>query len=137
MTLACRPHVLELIRFMTDASNFQNSTFWDSDPVSGVGRWGDANDDNQITDGGFANDFTLSYPSPHRVRRLYSPTAREMPGVLLSDSFTPESQAAMVNDFVGSFIGFQARFEGSSHGAVHRIVGGCVSFLTRVVVSPT
>jgi len=137
MILACCPHVVELIRFMTDASNFQNSTFWDSDPVSGVGRWGDANDDNQITDGGFADDFTLSYPAPHRVRRLYSPTAPEMPGVLLANSFTPESQAAMVNDFVGSFIGFQARFEGSSHGAVHRVVGGCVNFLTRIVVLPT
>ena len=121
---------------MTDASNFQNSSFWDADSVSGVGRWGDPNDDNQITDGGFADDFTVSYPSPHRVRRLFSPAIPERPGVLLTELFTPESQAAMVNDFVGSFIGFHARFETASHGAIHRIVGGCVNFLTRVVVSP-
>jgi len=32
----------------------------------------------------------------------------------------------MLNSFVGDFIGFQANFESRSHGAVHRIVGGCV-----------
>jgi tyrosinase len=136
MTLACRSHVAQLIRSMTDASDFPNSTFWDPDTVSGVGSWGDANDDYQITDGAFADDFLLSYPSPHKLRRRYAPTAPEKPGVLLSDTFTDENRVAMVNDFVGSFIGFQARFEGSSHGAVHRVVGGCVSLLNLLRFFP-
>ena len=35
----------------------------------------------------------------------------------------------MVNDFVGTFIDFQAYFEGTSHAVIHRIVGGCVSLI--------
>ena len=117
---------------MTDASNFQNSTFWDPDTTSGVGGWGEANDDYQITDGGFADDFFLSYPSPHKLRRQFTPTAAEKPGELLANMFTSESQEEMVNGYVGSFIGFQARFEGSSHGAVHRVVGGYVNFINAL-----
>lgn len=132
MVLTCCSHVAELIRFMTDASNFQNSTFWDPDTTSGVGGWGEANDDYQITDGGFADDFFLSYPSPHKLRRQFTPTAAEKPGELLANMFTSESQEEMVNGYVGSFIGFQARFEGSSHGAVHRVVGGYVNFINAL-----
>ncbi|KAF9649244.1 Di-copper centre-containing protein, partial [Thelephora ganbajun] len=105
-----------------DASNFENSTFWDPDVTTGVGGWGDPNDDHQITTGGFAYDFPLSYPSPHRLRRQYTPTTPGRPNAL--DLITPENQEVMVNDFVGNFIGFQEHFEGGSHGAIHRIVGG-------------
>ena len=116
--------------FMTDASNFQNSTFWDPDTTSGVGGWGDPNDDDQITDGAFAaDDFIVSYPSPHRLRRLYKPTKSSNPDEPLTNEFTPESQAAMVNGFQGDFIGFQVRLESGSHAAVHEIVGGCDNFL--------
>jgi len=105
-----------------DSSNFQNSTFWDPDAASGVGGWGDPNNDDQITDGGFA-DFTVSYPVPHRIRRQYTPTLPT--GESLAARFTPQSQMVMVNGSVGDFISFQAIFEGTgSHGAVHRIVGG-------------
>ena len=113
---------------MTDTSNFGNSTFWDSDPVSGIGGWGDLDDDNQITDGAFATDFAISYPSPHRIRRQYAPIIPDFP-VPLTDTFTHESQIAMVNDFVGTFVGFQAYFQKGSHANVHRIVGGCASLL--------
>jgi len=109
---------------MADASNFQNSTFWDSDADSGIGGWGDPNDDNQITNGGFAN-FTVSYPAYHRIRRQYTPISGA--GVSLAALFTPESQTAMVAGTVGSFIGFQAAFEPRSHAAIHQIVGGCVN----------
>jgi len=113
--------------FMTDASNFQNSTFWDPDTTSGVGGWGDANDDDQITDGAFADGFLLSYPSPHRLRRRYTPTTPNNPDEPLTNAFTPESQLAMVNGFQGDFIGFQALFVSGSHAAIHEIVGGCVN----------
>ena len=109
---------------MTDSSNFQNSTFWDPAADSGIGGWGDPNDDYQITDGGFAN-FTVSYPVPHRIRRQYTPISGA--GVSLAPLFTPESQSAMVAGTVGSFIGFQAAIEPGSHAAVHQIVGGCVN----------
>ena len=45
--------------------------------------------------------------------------------------FTFEAQNALLNSHAGDFIGFQAAFESRSHGAVHRIVGGCVHFLQR------
>jgi hypothetical protein len=120
---------------MADASNFQNSTFWDPDTTSGVGGWGNPNDDYQITDGGFADGFIVSYPSPHRLRRNYTST---IPGsnVLWASTFTPESQTAMVNDFKGNFIGFQERFESGSHRSVHSIVGGCVDSLSALWFLP-
>ena len=122
--------------FITDASNFQNSTFWDPDTTSGVGGWGDPNDDDQITDGAFADDFHVSYPSPHRLRRRYTPTAPGNPDEPLTNEFTPESQAAMVNGFEGDFIGFQARLGPGSHGAIHEIVGGCVNLLSALRLRP-
>jgi len=117
-------HVAELTRPMTDSSNFQNSTFWDPDADSGVGGWGDPNNDNQITDGAFA-DLAVSYPVPHRIRRKYTPLSDT--GESLAAIFTPESQRAMVAGTVGDFIGFQAAIQPRSHAAVHQIVGGCVN----------
>jgi len=114
---------------MTDSANFQNSTWWNPDPISGIGGWGDPNNDYQITTGAFVN-FTVSYPSPHRLRRQYTPTVGD--GRPLAPLFSPESQREMVNSYVGNFIGFQTRFEASSHGAVHRIVGGYVNLLTAL-----
>lgn len=119
----CYPCVVVLICLTTDASNFENSSFWDPDTTSGVGGWGDPNNDWQITDGAFAADFTISYPSPHRIRRQYTPIDPNST-VPLPETFTPESQQAMVNDFVGNFIGFQAFFQAGSHRSIHRIVTG-------------
>ena len=52
-----------------DAPDFFESSFWkDSDPLSGLGGWGDPNADFAVPDGGFRT-FQLSYPSPHIVRR--------------------------------------------------------------------
>jgi len=135
--LVCSRHVnsTSLIP-MTDASNFQNSTFWDPDTTSGVGGWGDPNDDDQITDGAFADGLHLSYPSPHRLRRRYTPTAPDNPDEPLTNAFTPESQAAMVNGFQGDFIGFQARLAPGSHTAIHEIVGGCVNLLSALRLCP-
>ena len=110
---------------MTDASDFENSTFWDSDPTSGIGGWGDPNNDYEITSGGFANDFPVSYPSPHELRRRYTPTFPGFPDLVTL--ITPESQEAIINGSVGDFIGFQAALAVGSHAAVHLMVGGCVN----------
>ena len=122
--------------FMTDVSNFQNSTFWDPDTTSGVGGWGDPNDDDQITDGAFADGFTVSYPLPHGLRRRYKATKSNDPDVLLTSVFTPESQAAMVNGFQGDFIGFQVQLESGSHAAVHESVGGYVNLPNVLPLRP-
>ena len=129
-------HIAQLISLVTDASNFQDSTLWDPDTTSGLGGWGDPNDDNQITDGGFADDFVVSYPVPNRIRRQYTPSFPNAPDVLLADSFTPEVIAAIVSGFEGSFVGFQALLEWEPHGAVHAIVGGCVNLLPALQFYP-
>lgn len=118
-------HFIVLIHFMTDASNFENSDIWDPDPISGIGGWGAPDDDYQITSGAFATNFTLVYPSPHRLRRQYTPTVPGPNGttVSLTDLFTPESQTTLINSYVADFIHFQQSLEGGSHGAIHRIVG--------------
>ena len=124
----CSRHVtFTSLIFIVDASNFQNSAFWDPDTTSGVGGWGDPNDDDQITDGAFADDFIVSYPSPHRIRRQYTPTDSDDPDEPLTNEFTPESIAAVINGFQGDFIGFQGRVAPGPHAAVHEIVGGCVN----------
>ena len=122
--------------FMTDASNFQNSTFWDPDTTSGVGGWGDPNDDDQITDGAFADGFIVTYPSPHRLRRRYTPSPSDNPNEILANAFTPESQMALVNGFEGSFLGFQAHLEPGSHRSIHYMVGGCVNLLYALRLCP-
>ena len=136
MTATRLSNVADLIRLITDASNFVNSTFWDKNATSGIGGWGDPNDNYQITDGGFATNFSVSYPSPHRPRRQYTPADPDMPGVFLPDSFTPESQMAIVNGFVGDFVSFQVALERGSHGAIHNIVGGCTDLFSALLVCP-
>ena len=129
------PHP-ELISFVTDSANFQNSTFWDPDATSGVGGWGDPNADYHITSGAFAEDFIVSYPAPHGLRRQYTPTIAGGPASPLTKAFTPEVVAAMVNGYEGSFVGFQADFEGGSHRAIHTIVGGCVNLFLALLFRP-
>jgi len=131
-----RFHIAELISFLTDASDFRDSDFWDSDTTSGIGGWGDPDNDYQITDGAFAYDFPASYPVPHRIRRNYTVTFPNRPDEPLADAFSPESQEAMVNGFEGDFIGFQTRFESGSHGAVHLSVGACVDLLNALWFCP-
>ena len=67
-------HFCHLLSFssLVDAPNFHESSFWkDSDPVSGLGGWGDLDADFSIVDGGFRG-LHLSYPSPHIVRRNFT-----------------------------------------------------------------
>ncbi len=55
-----------------DAPDFYESSFWkDSDPMSGLGGWGNPNDDYSVHDGGFRN-FKIAYPVPHHVRRNFT-----------------------------------------------------------------
>lgn len=118
-------HAVELIRLTTDASDFEHSDIWDPDPESGLGGWGTADNDYQITTGAFATDYSLVYPSPHTLRRQYTPIIPGQNGtnVTLATLFTPESQKALITGYKADYIHFQQHLEFGSHGAIHRIVG--------------
>lgn len=94
--------------------------FQDSDPVSGLGGWGDSSKDFEVQDGGFSN-FELSYPAYHTLRRNFTlqPLVGDVGSPFISNpyadanaSFTPAEVSKMVNGFVGDFEGMQAYMEG-------------------------
>ncbi|KAJ6468125.1 Di-copper centre-containing protein [Mycena vitilis] len=118
---------------------FGSDMFKDSDPVSGLGGWGDIANDIRVPDGAFSNmsNFRLTYPSPHTLRRNWTiqpflnfplqgfltPADEQLDA---NATFTPAERHKLVNGFVGDYKGFQWYFEGfnGSHGAVHLMMGG-------------
>ena len=111
---------------------------FDPSHKSGLGGWGDPNNDFQITDGAFSTDFVLSYPVPHRVRRNFTlqpfinaPLTTFDDGStaidwdykkMINTTFTRESQIKMVHKYIGDFAGFQAFMEGSNvSGTEYRV----------------
>lgn len=133
----CSAHSISI----PDAGNFYNSSFFDPDPNSGLGGWGDPANDYGITTGGFASDFVRPYPVPHPLRRNFT-LFSTLGDVNTTDPeplyslFAPQRVKDMVDGFPGDFVGFQALFEGSdgSHGAVHQIVGGSVTLILLVLL---
>jgi hypothetical protein len=103
-----------------DAPDFYESLFWkDSDPVSGLGGWGDPNADFRVPDGGF-HKLPLSYPSPHTVRRNFTLRSfdQPIPSPLVTDklkmsntSFTASVIEAILRSPAGDFKGFQKVLE--------------------------
>jgi tyrosinase len=106
--------------FTLDAPNFYESSFWkDSDPVSGLGGWGDPNADFSVPDGGF-NKLHLSYPSPHTVRRDFMllgsnsqvPTFTDpLKELQATSSFSAAAIEAILETPSGDYKGFQLAFE--------------------------
>jgi len=115
-----------------DADDYEHSEIWDPDTESGLGGWGDPNDDFQITTGGFASDFVLPYPVTHRLRRNYTAvpsgsgfTDGTPPATApFSTLHTPEVVQAMIDGPAGDFVTFQKVFEQGPHGAIHLSTGG-------------
>ena len=71
---------------IADAPDFFESSFWkDSHPKSGLGGWGDPNNDYSMPDGGFRK-LRLSYPSPHIVRRNFTLRPFDIPFVVFKDT---------------------------------------------------
>jgi tyrosinase len=102
-----------------DAPDFYESSFWkDSGPMSGLGGWGDPNDDYTVHDGGFRN-LQLAYPVPHYVRRNFSLLAwKGLPFPLITDrlkigntSFSASVVESLLETPAGDFKGFQTVFE--------------------------
>jgi tyrosinase len=85
--------------------------------MSGLGGWGDPNDDFTVPDGGF-NKLLLSYPSPHTVRRQFSPFPYKDPFPLFTDpqksgssSISASVVEAVLDTPAGDFKGFQVALE--------------------------
>ena len=113
--------------YAADSFDTEHSTMFDDDGVSGLGGWGDPNDDSQITTGGF-KDVVRAYPSRHRIRRTYTlrplgnlpstpfaddPLAPPVdPTIMINGSFTESNYNFMLNGFLGDFTGFHAYLEG-------------------------
>ena len=103
-----------------DAPDFYESSFWkDSDPVSGLGGWGDPNADFRVPDGGF-HKIPLSYPVPHTVRRNFTLLSFDLPPPnplhldklkLGNTSFTTSVVEAILGTPAGDFKEFQKALE--------------------------
>ncbi|CAE6356956.1 unnamed protein product [Rhizoctonia solani] len=120
-----------------DTANFEKSTIFNSDKTSGLGTWGDPNDDYTIKDGGFTN-LTFAYPVPHRLRRKYVPFPyMAPPGVDPSlypyDTFKGANLTFTLGEVLkllaqptGNFKKFQYYMEQaqSMHTSVHMVLGG-------------
>lgn len=116
----------QLTALHPDSADVYDSTmFKDSDPVSGLGGWGNPANDVRVPDGAFSNtsDFKLTYPSPHTLRRNFTlqpflnfPLAGFMSAadeqLDANATFTPAERNKLVNGFVGDYKGFQTYFEG-------------------------
>jgi tyrosinase len=112
------PHVYDSDGHI-DAPDFYESSFWkDSDPMSGLGGWGDPNDDYSVHDGGFRN-LQLAYPVPHHVRRNFSLLAwkgRSFPLIIDplkigNTSFSASVVESLLETPAGDFRGFQTVLE--------------------------
>lgn len=117
-----------------DAPDFFESSFWqDSDPNSGLGGWGDPNNDYRVPNGALSN-MTLTYPSTHTVRRSFTLQPFQVPNQSLytnpnmqaNSSFSASAIQAILGTSAGDYNDFQMgieTFEGP-HGSVHLIMGG-------------
>ncbi len=86
--------------------------------MSGLGGWGDPNDDYSVHDGGF-RDLLLAYPVPHHIRRNFTLLAwKDLSFPLLTDhmklgntSFTASVIEALLDTPAGDYKGFQTVLE--------------------------
>lgn len=82
-----------------------------------MGGWGNPNADFSVADGGF-DEFHLSYPSPHTLRRNFTLLPFDLPLVFFTDplkeantSFSASAIEAVLNTSAGDYKGFQTAFE--------------------------
>lgn len=108
-----------------DAPDFFESSFWqDSDPNSGLGGWGDPNNDHQVPNGALS-DMMLSYPSPHTVRRNFTLQPFQVPNQPLytnpnmqaNSSFSASAIQAILGTSAGDYNSFQMGIETFEVGA--------------------
>ena len=122
----------------SDTADFYHATIFSDDDCSGLGSWGDPNNDFQICTGGF-KDMKLSYPVPHGIRRNYTlyfslppefpspPDASAPdPSLMMNTTFTTEVVNSLLTSFTGNYSGFQATLENypGPHTGPHLSLGG-------------
>jgi tyrosinase len=108
-----------------DAPNFFESSFWqDFDSSSGLGGWGDPNNDYRVPNGALSN-MTLTYPSSHTVRRNFTLQPFQDPNQPLysnpdmqaNSSFSSSAIQAILGTSAGDYPGFQMGIETFEVGA--------------------
>ncbi|QRW26626.1 tyrosinase [Rhizoctonia solani] len=109
-----------------DAADFENSAIWDTDPESGLGGFGDPNDDYTVKTG--ALNITVVYPITHKLRRRYTPILdlENVTKIPANSTFSQEEVNSLLAQPEGNFTAFHAsaeRFVGM-HTAIHYILGG-------------
>ncbi|CEL62851.1 hypothetical protein RSOLAG1IB_10527 [Rhizoctonia solani AG-1 IB] len=113
-----------------DSADFANSNIWDTDPDSGLGAFGDPDDDYTLKTGGL--NITLAYPIAHKLRRQYTPLlSLQLDGTSLTNIsakslFSQAEVDVLLAQPEGNFTAFQdymERFVGM-HTAIHYIIGG-------------
>ncbi|CAE6412815.1 unnamed protein product [Rhizoctonia solani] len=109
-----------------DAADFENSDMWNIDSESGLGGFGDPDDDYTVKSGGL--NLTLAYPIAHKLRRQYRP----YPGfsgfsnVSANSTFSQAKVDMLLSQPEGNFTAFQEYMEQivGMHSAIHGILGG-------------
>ncbi|CAE6468194.1 unnamed protein product [Rhizoctonia solani] len=109
-----------------DAPEFESSPMWDTDAESGLGGFGDPDDDYTVRTGGL--NITLAYPIAHKLRRQYRP----FPGfagfsnVSANSTFSQAEVDILLSQPEGNFTAFQDYMEKvvGMHSAIHGILGG-------------
>ena len=119
-----------------DTADFEHATIFSNSTKEGLGSWGDADNDYQISTGGF-KDITVAYPVPHHIRRNYTlrpliprpgfvPQAGMDSQTRINSTFTQTNVDFTINGFTGDFPSFQVYHQNvpGSHPGPHLILGG-------------
>lgn len=114
-----------------DAASFNTSAMWDADTTSGLGTFGDPNNDFYVNNGGFSN-MQVAYPIKRKIRRQYTPFPYltwwwvPRPTEAAAEGLKQSYVDAAINGYEGDFIGFQNATEKAQafHANVHMIMGG-------------
>ena len=108
-----------------DAADFEDATIFSNSTTEGLGSWGDANNDYQISTGGFKDEIR-AYPTPHHIRRNYTLYPFQNPlivgaasdgapppptNLMINTTMTKTNVDYSVNNFPGDLIGFQGYME--------------------------
>ncbi|KAG9103970.1 hypothetical protein FRC07_009879, partial [Ceratobasidium sp. 392] len=114
-----------------DAASFNTSAIWDADPNSGLGTFGDPNDDYYVKNGGF-KDMKVSYPITRGIRRQYTPYPYltwwwvPRPTEAATETIQQKYVDDVINGYAGDFRAMQNASEKAQamHPNIHMIMGG-------------
>ncbi|KAF8751657.1 Di-copper centre-containing protein [Rhizoctonia solani] len=102
---------------------------WDIDPESGLGGFGDPNDDYTVKTG--ALNITLAYPIIHKLRRRYMPILdlENVTKIPANSTFSQEEVDSLLAQPEGNFTAFHASAE-------RDLAGGCPEGSSNTTACP-